>query len=63
MTVFAPFACDEEIEFLGKRLLDRTLPKSEWTHRAHFAATLWLLESRTEPALAHVGARAGSRPS
>lgn len=24
-------------------VLDRSLPKVEWTHAAHFAATLWLL--------------------
>lgn len=28
---------------LAKRMLDRTLPKAEWTHEGHFAAALWLL--------------------
>ncbi|MFN3214299.1 MAG: hypothetical protein ACE37M_14440 [Henriciella sp.] len=34
---------DAEIEKLTARFMDRTLPKSEWTHRAHFAAALHLL--------------------
>lgn len=37
------FASDDEIERIGRGLLDRTLPKSEWTHAAHFAAAFWLL--------------------
>ena len=28
--------------------MDRSLPKSEWTHAAHFAAALWLLRHRPE---------------
>lgn len=34
---------DAAIERLGRALLDRSLPKREWTHAAHFAAALWLL--------------------
>jgi hypothetical protein len=34
---------DTEIEHIGRGLLDRSLPKVEWTHAAHFAAALWLL--------------------
>lgn len=34
---------DAEIEHIGRGLLDRSLPKVEWTHAAHFAAALWLL--------------------
>jgi hypothetical protein len=37
------FSSDAEIEHIGRRLLDRSLPKVEWTHAAHFAAALWLL--------------------
>jgi hypothetical protein len=37
------FRSDEEIEYIVRRLLDRTLPRSAWTHAAHFAAALWLL--------------------
>lgn len=38
-----PFSSDAEIEHIGRGLLDRSLPKVEWTHAAHFAAALWLL--------------------
>jgi hypothetical protein len=29
-------------------MLDRSLPKSQWTHEAHFAAALWLLARRQD---------------
>jgi hypothetical protein len=35
---------DSEIERIARGLIDRSLPKSEWTHAAHFAAALWLLK-------------------
>ncbi|ANY19826.1 hypothetical protein A6F68_01309 [Tsuneonella dongtanensis] len=34
---------DDEIDRIARGLIDCTLPKPEWTHRAHFAAALWLL--------------------
>ena len=37
------FASDAEIERIGLGLLDRSLPKLEWNHAAHFAAAFWLL--------------------
>ncbi|WP_174842464.1 hypothetical protein [Steroidobacter cummioxidans] len=37
------FISDEAIERIALGVLDRTLPKSEWTHAAHFAAALWVL--------------------
>ena len=37
------FISDAEIDRIGRGLLDRSLPKIEWTHAAHFAAALWLL--------------------
>ena len=37
------FESEAAVEHIGLRLLDRTLPKSEWTHAAHFAAAFWLL--------------------
>ncbi len=46
MTRYYP--TDAAIERIGLGLLDRTLPKPEWTHAAHFAATLWLLRRRPE---------------
>src|SRR5579862_6067629 len=48
MRTFHAFASDEEILTIGHGLLDRTLPKTVWTHAAHFAATLWLLRCRPE---------------
>ena len=43
------FSNDAEIARAGRKFLDRTLPKPEWTHAAHFAVTLWLM--RHHPAL------------
>ena len=37
------FSSDVEIERIGRGLLDRSLPKVEWTHAGHFAAAFWLL--------------------
>jgi hypothetical protein len=48
MRRFDPFTSDEEISAIGLGLLDRTLPKTVWTHAAHFAATLWLLQCRPD---------------
>jgi hypothetical protein len=48
MRRFDPFTSDEEIATIGSGLLDRTLPKTAWTHAAHFAATLWLLRCRPD---------------
>ncbi len=48
MRTFVPFTSDEEIVLIGSGLVDRTLPKTVWTHAAHFAAVLWLLKNRTE---------------
>ena len=38
-----PFTSDDEIRRIGRGLIDRTLPKSEWTHAGHFAAAVCLL--------------------
>jgi hypothetical protein len=48
MRRFDPFTSDEEILAIGPGLVDRTLPKTVWTHAAHFAATLWLLRCRPD---------------
>jgi hypothetical protein len=34
---------DADVDRIGRGLLERSLPKVEWTHAAHFAAALWLL--------------------
>jgi hypothetical protein len=49
MTRYYP--TDAAIERIGLGLLDRSLPKPEWTHAAHFAATLWLLRDRPQVCL------------
>ncbi len=40
------FLSDEDIDRIARGLLDRSLPKAEWTHAAHFASALWLLRLR-----------------
>lgn len=45
------FADEAAVECIGRGLLDHTLPKSEWTHAAHFAAALWLLRHDPHPPL------------
>ena len=45
---------DEAIERIGRGLIDRTLPKPEWTHAAHFAAALWLLKHPEHDAFAEM---------
>jgi hypothetical protein len=48
MNTFIPFTSDDEIVAIGHGLLNRTLPRAEWTHAAHFAAALWLLTRHPE---------------
>jgi hypothetical protein len=50
MTEFRPrfFTSDAEIEHIGEGLLARTLPRDEWTHEAHLAATTYLLTRRPD---------------
>ena len=42
------FTVDAEIEHIGEGLLARTLPREEWTHEAHLAATTYLLTRRPD---------------
>lgn len=42
------FNSDEAVARVGEGLLARTLPRPEWTHEAHLAATLWLLAKHPE---------------
>jgi hypothetical protein len=37
------FSSDADLERIGLGVAERTLPKIEWTHAAHFAAALWVL--------------------
>jgi hypothetical protein len=42
------FRTTSEIDRIGRGLVERSLPKREWTHAAHFAAALWLLRHHPE---------------
>ncbi len=50
MTEYSPrlLADDAEIVRIGEGLLARTLPRADWTHEAHLAATIYLLSSRPD---------------
>jgi len=48
------FLSDKEIELIGTGLVGRTLPKSGWTHAAHFAAAFWLLKHKDHDAFAEM---------
>ena len=50
MTELTPrlFHSDAEVEHIGEGLLARTLPREEWTHEAHLAATTYLLLKRPD---------------
>ena len=37
---------DEEIARIAAGVIERSLPKREWTHAAHFACALWMLTHR-----------------
>jgi hypothetical protein len=37
------FLSDEAVAHIGEGLLNRTLPRDEWTHEAHLAATTYLV--------------------
>jgi hypothetical protein len=41
---------DDDIARIAAGVIDRTLPKPEWTHAAHFACALWMLAHRDAPA-------------
>ena len=43
---------DTEIERIARGVMERTLPKAEWTHTAHFAAAIWMLARNGDEAFA-----------
>ena len=49
-----PPMSDAAIERIGRCLVDRTLPKIEWTHATHFAAAFWLLRHPEHDAFAEM---------
>ncbi len=42
------FHTEADVILIGTRLLDRTLPKSQWTHAGHFAAAIYILDRRPD---------------
>ncbi|HUE78149.1 MAG TPA: hypothetical protein VMN38_00765 [Sphingomicrobium sp.] len=50
MTDHSPrlFTSDDAIARIGEGLLDRSLPRADWTHEAHLAATTYLLTRRPD---------------
>ena len=42
---------DDDIDRIARGVMDRTLPKAEWTHAAHFAAALWLIARHGDDAV------------
>ena len=50
MTEYSPrlFHSDAEVAHIGEGLLARTLPRDEWTHEAHLAATTYLSARRPD---------------
>ncbi len=42
------YASEADIISVGEGFSARTLPRVEWTHAAHFAATLWLMRYRPD---------------
>ena len=50
MTEYSPrlFQDDAEITRIGEGLLARTVPRPDWTHEAHLAATTYLLTRRPD---------------
>ena len=53
MTDLRPFVSDDEIAAIARGVIDLTLPKPRWTHRAHFACALWLLAGRPDLDVPH----------
>lgn len=43
-----PFASADATRRIGTGLLDRSLPREDWTHEAHLAACAWLLLERPD---------------
>ena len=42
------FADDAAVRSVGERMLERTLPRPEWTHEAHLATCGWLILERPD---------------
>lgn len=43
---------DIDIERIALGVMERTLPKADWTHAAHFAAAIWMIARHGDEAFA-----------
>jgi hypothetical protein len=48
------FSSDTDIIRIGEGLRDQSLPKAEWTHAAHIAAAVWVLDRYGDAAANHM---------
>lgn len=48
MTALYHYGSEAEVLRIGEGFFDRTLPKAEWTHGAHWAAAFWLILKRPD---------------
>jgi hypothetical protein len=48
MTTAQATYSEQDIHDLGRRLLDCSLPKQEWTHAAHLIAAAWVISARPD---------------
>ncbi|MFN3818767.1 hypothetical protein [Blastomonas sp.] len=42
------FETSSAVRLMGERLIAASLPRSAWTHEAHIAACLWLIDERRD---------------
>lgn len=42
------FESDEAVRRVGRGMLERSLPRPEWTHEAHLAACAWIILERPD---------------
>jgi len=47
LTLQPPFASDAQVQALGRGLVERTLPRPEWTHSAHLTAAAWIIAGQS----------------
>ena len=42
------FTSDDDLARIARGISDASLPRAEWTHAAHFAVAVWILERRPD---------------
>ena len=48
MTALYHYSAEADVIRIGEGFFDRSLPKEEWTHGAHWAAAFWLILKRPD---------------